>query len=86
MHAQFAHYRRIADIAWEKLYAEVETQLLNREAQLSAEVLAAHPAGYSTTAHDFFRDLIPQRSNHNEKASGFLCRQFTRLVGRRGGS
>jgi hypothetical protein len=36
-----------------------EGALLALQAEVAREVLGAHVAGYSTTAHDFFHDLIP---------------------------
>ena len=36
-----------------------EAALLAVQAELAREILGAHVAGYSTNAHDFFRNLIP---------------------------
>jgi len=36
-----------------------ENALLRLEQAIAHEVLEAHPKGYSTTAHDFFHDLVP---------------------------
>ena len=40
-------------------YGDVQVKLLKLEKALGTEVLAAHPAGYSTSAHDLLRDLVP---------------------------
>jgi hypothetical protein len=40
-------------------YIRFERQILRLEAEVADEVLAAHPSGYSTSAHDLFRDLTP---------------------------
>ena len=37
----------------------LEESLLQVQQAITADVLAAHPAGYSTTAHDLLHDLIP---------------------------
>jgi len=40
-------------------YTAVQRELLTVEERIAVRVLAADPTGYSTTAHDFFHDLIP---------------------------
>ena len=40
-------------------YADIQQTLLTIEEIVAVRVLAAHPSGYSTSFHDFIRDLIP---------------------------
>jgi hypothetical protein len=42
-----------------RAYNNVAGQLLAVEEQIASDVLASHPRGYTTSAHDFFHDLIP---------------------------
>lgn len=56
---QVAEQLRGVTSAWISLYAAVEESLLVKEGQFSYALLRAHPIGYSTTAGDFLRDLVP---------------------------
>jgi hypothetical protein len=51
--------RFAAEINLAAKYRITERELLKVESQVASEVLAAHPSGFSTSAHDLLRDLVP---------------------------
>jgi hypothetical protein len=61
VHFQQSHgaNRRGLAISLPSHYADLELKLLKLERTLDSEVLAAHPSGYSTSARDLLRDLVP---------------------------
>lgn len=48
-----------APFSWYPQYFLLEAGLLHEEETITSTILAAHPVGYSTTAHDLIHDLIP---------------------------